>query len=214
MKKGKILLVMLAILLALGMVMSCGDLGNKEPTDPKPPAGGNDKDDDVVPAWAIGVYISDTSTPNVKETIKFGGNIFNITWGDTSDFLNFTITKWEDISEIPANVAGLLNADADDVGAFKFTGKIMSQKGYVPSTYTVPGGVATDVDAEGKGPDFTMYLYFVAKLKTGVNPDAADFDEDDSSNYTLTFVRTSFSKDGSNKNIVESSSKTRIYVEK
>jgi len=192
MKKRNLLLVMLAILLAFGF-MGC-------PVEDDPGDGDGDDDDvvdtSVVPNEVRGIYSFKRST-GITETIQFGGNTFNISddskTGTTpnNDFLNFTITKWED-TEVPADKATAYP------NGYKFTGKILKQKGYVPSTYTVPGGVATDVKEDGSGPDFIMYLYFNA-------------DEDDATD--ITFIRTSFSKDGSKKDIVDTD-EDRVYKKK
>jgi len=211
MKKGKILLVMLAILLALGMVMGCGDLGNKEPTNPVTPGGDDEEDfyEDVVSKY-IGVY--ETKYGTITETIKFGQNFFNISDSD-NDELKFTITEWVDADE--KDIVALEGFDTKDYTiVFKFIGKIMSSmtktntdnpvpddaggSHYLSSTFTAPGFTQADVKADGTGPDAWMYLYLNV---AGDNPE---------------FVRTSFISDA-HKNpakIVQKSSTdkaARIY---
>jgi len=121
--------------------------------------------DDEVPEEYIGVYkctyASTAGGSNVTETIRFGANTFNISDDENThsdaDFLNFTITKWEIVAPI----------DTTYTDAYKFTGKIVDQNDYVPSTYTAPGASdtaggafsASDVKADGTGPDCFMYIY-------------------------------------------------------
>jgi len=150
---------------------------------------------DQFPIAYRGIYSYKYGGANgTTETITFGANLFNIyddskgTAEATRDYLNFTIKSWVK-DTTPADLI------ASYPNALKFTGKIMAQRGYVPSTFTVPGGNAsTDVNASGTGPDFTMYLYF-----------------DKTASGDITFIRSSFSKSGDNKAIV-SPTEARVYT--
>jgi len=205
MKKRNLLLVMLAVLLAFGLVIGCDLDTNDDNNDDD-----DEVEDNVVPNTYRGVYSytydkAANGTGGTTETIELSSNTFNI-W-DTSkgakdkteaetkgSYLKFTITKWEN-DTTPDTLKDTYP------NAFKFTGKILSQKDYVPSTYTVPNGDANDVKANGSGPDFIMYLYF----------DINAVDED--GNAEIIFLRSSFSKDGANKAIV-SPTENRVYTKK
>jgi len=115
---------------------------------------------------------------NVTETIELSEKKFKVydDYAGTTDpdYLEFQIDKW-DSADVPEGYT-------DYTGAYKFTGKILKQKGYVPSTYTAPGIAATDVKEDGSGPDFSMYIYFKGETSN------------------ITFIRTAFTKVGADEN--------------
>lgn len=149
-------------------------------------------------ATNFGTYTTkytNASKVEITETIVLSETSFNISdntggrTGDDADHLNFTIVTWE--------TATVPEAYPEYTGAYKFTGKITAQKGYVPSDKTAPGFVAaTDVKADKSGPDCWMYIYF--KGETG----------------SITFIRTAFSKEGKvNSGVVTGADgKARVYT--
>jgi len=149
------------------------------------------------------VTYKNASNVEITETITLSETQFKISdntdgrTGDAADYLDFSIEKWE-----AATVPEEYN---DYTGAYKFTGKILGQKGYVPSTKTAPAAsgftdatVAADVKADGTGTTCWMYLYF--KGETG----------------NITFIRTAFSKGSvDNKDIITDGTKApRVYKKK
>jgi len=127
---------------------------------------------DQFPIAYRGIYSYKYGGANgTTETITFGANLFNIyddskgTAEATRDYLNFTITEWT--TTTPASGY----SDTYDQ-AYKFAGRMMKQKGYVPSTYTAPSangfpaskddtaGINAIVKEDGTGTPCTMYIYF------------------------------------------------------
>jgi hypothetical protein len=164
-------------------------------------------DDNQIPPEYRGAYTADnytSATNKVVETIQFGNATFNI-W-DTSqaastyedamtkgDFLNFTLTKWE-VTNTPDAYKTTYPK------ALKFTGRILKQKGYVPSKWTAPedngfppstntAGIAAIVKEDGTGTLVTMYIYF-NETATGI-----------------TFVRTAYTLNTTLPSVVTSTGK-------
>jgi hypothetical protein len=135
-----------------------------------------------------------SSGTEITETIIITESQFKISdnsggrTGDAADYLDFKIVKWE-IGVVPEDYV-------EYTGAFKFTGKILGQRGYCPSDKTAPKFTDADVDADGKGPDCWMSIYFSGE--TG----------------SITFIRTSFSKAGNvNNGVVTDAAKSpRVYT--
>jgi len=130
------------------------------------------------------VTYKNDSGVNITETVTLDVDKFNIsdsTGGKTpgaadADKLNFKIESWDELTTgIPTGYTG----------GYKFTGRILSQQGYIPSTYTAPTSsgfsttnLASDVKTDGTGTVCWMYIYFTGG--TG----------------EITFIRTAFSRTG------------------
>jgi len=150
------------------------------------------------PATNYGTYTTtytNQSNKSITETVTLtagvnGNNdIFYISDNETNpvDFLNFRIDSWTEVS-VPTD-------QPTYTGAWKFTGKILSQKSYTPSGQTAPGFSTADVKADGTGPECWMYIYF-----KGTAPN-------------ITFIRTPFSKSGNlNEGIVSGTGGPRVYT--
>ena len=149
-------------------------------------------------------YTSGQQAKNITETIELTETQFLIYDDDvgtteaTRDFIKFKITKWEQAT-VPTEATY-----ATYTGAYKFTGKIIGARGYIPASAqakTAPGFTIDDVKADGTGPDAWMFIYF----KT--NADSS-----------ITFIRTPFSKEGNvvvNSDIVtnaNNNSPPRVYT--
>jgi hypothetical protein len=145
-------------------------------------------------------YTSGSPAKDVTETIELAEGKFLIydndvgTTAATRDFIEFNIKKWESAS-VPTEAAY-----ATYTGAYKFTGKIIGAKGYIPAnaqSKTAPGFGTADVVANETGPDVWMFIYF----KT--NADGS-----------ITFIRTPFSKEGNvNAGIVTGANNSpRVYT--
>jgi len=149
-------------------------------------------------------YTSGQQAKNITETIELTETQFLIYDDDvgtteaTRDFIKFKITKWEQAT-VPTEATY-----ATYTGAYKFTGKIIGARGYIPASAqakTAPGFTFNDVKADATGPDAWMFIYF----KT--NADSS-----------ITFIRTPFSKEGNvvvNSDIVtnaNNNSPPRVYT--
>jgi len=154
MTKKNLWLVMLAIALVFG-VMSC----EKEPEDTEP--------DYTDPSTFYGTYkaiykSNTTEITEITETINISEEIINIADNSESGLnakkLVFKISGWEE-----ANTPNKYSKDYPY--AFKITGNITEQNGYIPSP-TVPSGfenTLVDVSPKGNGSTCWIYIYFYAK---------------------------------------------------
>jgi len=137
---------------------------------------------------------TNSNSKAVVETIKLTKTRFYVSddVNTTKDYLDFKIERWDEV-DVPegANYSGY-------DGAYRFTGKIVGQKNYVPSTYTAPKFSKDDVDADGNGPTCWMYIYF---KKSGND---------------ITFIRSSFSKSGNVNSglVIGGDNKPRVYEAK
>jgi len=143
---------------------------------------------------------TNTGGTSITETVVLSATEFKISdtavSGSNPDQLTFKIEKWESAA-VPSGLTGY-------TGAYKFTGRILSQKNYVPSGKTAPEAsgftnatVAADVKADGTGTECWMYVYF--KGETG----------------SITFVRSAFSKTGGTENkaiVTDGSNANRVYT--
>jgi len=116
----------------------------------------------IDPATYFGTYTAtymSNSNKSITETITILDDRFYISDNEKEnptepDYLDFKIEKWENF--ITPNTY-----NSDYPIAFKITGKIILQKGYVPSTNTAPKfDATTDVKGDGTGPDCWMYIFF------------------------------------------------------
>jgi len=148
-----------------------------------------------------GIYTTKytSSSKTVTETVDLGETKFNISDDENGttnpDHLDFKITDWKEIAtaDLPKDAT-----DAGYIGGYKFTGKMISQKGYTTgstTSQTAPGFTAADVKEDGTGPECWMYIYF-----KGTAPN-------------ITFIRTPFSKSGNlNEGIVSGTGGPRVYT--
>jgi len=143
---------------------------------------------------------------DITETVVLTDTSFNISdntggkTGSAADHLNFKIENWEKVT-VPTTLSGY-------TGGYKFTGRILDQSEYVPSSKTAPAASgfseanrATDVKADGTGTVCWMYIYFKGDVGN------------------ITFVRSAFSRTGSTENssIVtgsETPPQNRVYTKK
>jgi len=130
---------------------------------------------------------------SVTEIIELSQTEFKISddsqSSGTADHLYFKITGWE-TANVPEDYPSY-------TGAYKFTGKITSNQGYISATSkTAPGFAATDANDKESGPECWMYIYF--KGTTG----------------DITFIRTAFSKAAKINNgvVTGSDNKARVYT--
>jgi hypothetical protein len=156
MKKRNLLLVMLAIMLVLGMMMSCEPI-EEEPGGPGEPPPWEPEDG----FW--GTYISEKYDGTITETIVFSVDSFTISddskAGGQDNYLDFEITEFDEWTNIPANVK------TDYPLAFIF-------KGYVTAAYPVSNVIYGSQTGPGLGQsDITnktplkMLIYY--NLSTG-----------------------------------------------
>jgi hypothetical protein len=172
MKMKNLLLAMLVALLAFGFLAACSEDVN-----------------DPFSAYNISLYLGEYtftyssgagSMSGIKETIDIGEDFFNISDDEKSgadkDYLNFII---------PGGIDEWVKVDspyADYPYAFKFTGYIDAQHGYVNSNGTAPYLTTTDVTEQT---ECWMYLYFYVALTA---------DEKNIDPTTMKFVRSPFNK--------------------
>jgi len=131
-----------------------------------------------------GTGVTDQITETIvlqKDTFRISDNSTNNAGAPTNDFLNFSITKWEEIkaADIPAAAVS-----GGYTGGYKFTGKITggqpinAASGNNPSNIyggqTAPNFVQADIN----NTEAWMYIYFKGTEET------------------FTFIRTAFSKEG------------------
>jgi len=146
-------------------------------------------------------YQSGSPAKTITETIELTEGQFLIydndvgTTESTRDYIKFTITGWESTT-VPTGAAY-----ATYTGAYKFTGKIIGAKGYIPAndqSKTAPGFVAADVKADASGPECYMSIYFKTEA-----------------NGSITFIRTPFSKTGGTVNsgiVTGANNSARVYT--
>ena len=187
MKKRNLLLVILAVLLVFGMVMSCG--GDIEPEEPEPPAPPTPAEKAAKFFGGYNAVYKETaaSTTNTNERIKFEEKKLVI-WDDTNyhgslNYLEFEITKWDDATTPSFTDTVVGNQDNFKI-AFKLTGKIKGAfektATYLYGSKTAPGFVQKDIE---DGTEAIIYLYIQ--------------EEDDDND--LTILRSIITKDGGNK---------------
>jgi hypothetical protein len=162
-------------------------------------------DPDKPPVNNFGTYTATyafNATVNVTETITLTEDSFYIKdnangAGATPDDLTFSIESWE-TADVPTSVTGY-------TGAYKFSGKItaahndtanasstdaVKRGDYIPSTYTAPNFTRADINSA------TCYMYIYFKGEAG----------------NITFVRTSFTKNGTTVPAIVSPTVTRVYT--
>jgi hypothetical protein len=144
MKKRNLLLVMLAIMLVFGMMMSCEPIEDDGDD-------GEDGEDWELDDGFFGTYVADKYNGTLTETIVFSKNSFKISddsnkSGNSSkdEYLEFSIDEFDEFPNVPASIK------SDYPQAFIFKGTITAAyevtTTYIYGTQTGPDLKQSDID--------------------------------------------------------------------